>query len=97
MSGGVAVAKIYVVNQLLLLCNVNGRQFSVVLLVILIMIMIDDQLMLYMFYLEERKIVACNMLAKLVDFKQLDFLSTIVERKSIKNDKVLNRYFKQTN
>ena len=28
----------------------------------------ENQLMLFMFYLEKRKIVACNMLAKLVDF-----------------------------
>ena len=39
--------------------------------------------MLFMFYLEKRKIVACNMLAKLVDFFKLDFLSTIVEQKSL--------------
>ena len=34
----------------------------------IILILIEDQLMLFMFYLEKRKIVACNMLAKLVDF-----------------------------
>ena len=44
--------------------NVNGRQFSV----ITNLILIEDQLMLFMFYLEKRRIVACNMLAKLVDF-----------------------------
>ena len=38
-----------------------------------------NQLMLFMFYLEKRRIVACNMLAKLVDFSKIDFLSTIVE------------------
>ena len=31
-------------------------------------VLVEDQLMLFMFYLEKRKIVACNMLAKLVDF-----------------------------
>ena len=50
---------------------------------LLILILIEDQLMLFIFYLEKRKIVACNMLAKLVDFWKLDFLSTIVEQKSL--------------
>ena len=53
MPRGVAVANIYVVNQI----NVNGRQFSV----ITNSDLIEDQLMLFMFYLEKRKIVACNM------------------------------------
>ena len=44
--------------------NVNGRQFSV----INNLILIEDQLVLFMLYLEKRRIVACNMLAKLVDF-----------------------------
>ena len=44
--------------------NVNGRQFSL----ITNSDLIENQLMLFMFYLEKRKIVACNMLAKLVDF-----------------------------
>ena len=39
--------------------------------------------MLFIFYLEKRKIAACNMLAKLVDFLKLDFLSTIIEQKSL--------------
>ena len=37
-------------------------------LYLLILILIEDQRMLFMFYLEKRMIVACNMLAKLVDF-----------------------------
>ena len=37
-------------------------------LLLLILILIENQLMLFMFYLEKRRIVACNMLAKLVDF-----------------------------
>ena len=40
--------------------NVNGRQFYV----ITNLILIEDQLMLFMFYLEKRRIVACNMLAE---------------------------------
>ena len=43
--------------------NVNGGHFSVITYSDL-----DFQLMLCMFYLEKRKIVACIMLAKLVDF-----------------------------
>ena len=43
--------------------NVNGIQFSVV-----ILILIEDKLMLSMFYLENRRIVACNMLVNLIDF-----------------------------
>ena len=50
--------------------------------------------MLFMFYLEKRKIVECNMLAKLVDFLKLDFLST---KKPRKIDNFLYRHFKQTN
>ena len=42
--------------------------------------------------------MACNMLAKLVDFYKLDFLSTIVEQKSLaKIDNFLYRHFKHTN
>ena len=44
--------------------NVNGRHFSV----ITNLILIENQLMSFMFYVEKRKIVACNMLAELVDF-----------------------------
>ena len=54
---------------------VIGRHFSE----LLILILMGDQPMLFMFYLEKSKIVPCNMLAKLVDFYKLDFLSTIVE------------------
>ena len=63
MPRGEAVANIYVVNQLsnLTLMVDNFLQ-------LLILILIEDQLMLFMFYLQKRKIVACNMLAKLVDF-----------------------------
>ena len=63
MPRGVAVASIYVVNQLLNLTLMLDNFLS-----LLILILIEDQLMLFMFYLEKRKIVACNMLAKLVDF-----------------------------
>ena len=62
MPRGVAVANIYVVNQLLNLTLMvdNFLKF-------LILILIENQL-LFMFYLENRKIVACIMLAKLVYF-----------------------------
>ena len=63
MPRGVAVANIYVVNQLLNLTLLEDNFLS-----LLILILIENQLMLFMFYLERRKIVACNMLAKLVDF-----------------------------
>ena len=63
MPRGVAVAKSYVVNQLL-----NLTLMVDTFLQVLILILIEDQLMLFMFYLQKRKIVACNMLAKLVDF-----------------------------
>ena len=63
MPRGVAVANIYVVNQLLNLTLMEDNFLK-----LLILILIENQLMLFMFYLEERKIVACNMLAKLVDF-----------------------------
>ena len=53
--------------------HVNCRQLSV----------IEDQLMLFLFYLEKRRIVACTMLAKLVDLKKLDFRSTIIQKKSL--------------
>ena len=69
MPRGVAVANIYAVNQLLNLTLMLDN-----FLLLLILILIEDQLMLFMFYLEKGKIVACNMLAKLVDF-----LSTIVK------------------
>ena len=58
MPRGVAVANIYVVNQLLNLTLMVNIFF----LLLLILILIEDQLMLFMFYLEKRKIVACNML-----------------------------------
>ena len=63
MPSGVAVANICVVNQLLNLTLMVGN-----FLLLLILILIENQLMLFMFYLEKRKIVACIMLAKLVDF-----------------------------
>ena len=63
MPRGVAVANIYVVNQLLNLTLMEDN-----FLLLLILILIENQQMLFMFYLEKRKIVACNMLAKLVDF-----------------------------
>ena len=63
MPRGVAVANIYVVNQLLNLTLMVGNFLQ-----LLILILIEDQLMLFMFYLEKRRIVACNMLAKLVEF-----------------------------
>ena len=63
MPRDVAVAKKYVVNQLL-----NLTLMVDTFLQVLILILIEDQLMLFMFYLQKRKIVACNMLAKLVDF-----------------------------
>ena len=63
MPRGVAVANIYVVNQRLNLTLMVDN-----FLYLLILILIEDQLMLFMFYLEKRKIVACNMLAKSVDF-----------------------------
>ena len=54
--------------------NVNGRQFSAITNYDLLSYVSyvcwssENQLMLFMFYLEKRKIVACNMLARLVDF-----------------------------
>ena len=63
MPRGEAVANTYVVNQLL---NLTLMVDNFVLL--LILILIEDQLTLFMFYLERRRIVAWNMLAKLVDF-----------------------------
>ena len=63
MPRGVAVANIYVVNQLLNLTLMEDNFLK-----LLILILNENQLMLFMFYLEKRKIVACNMLAKLVDF-----------------------------
>ena len=61
----VAVANIYVANQpsSLTLMVDNFLQS-------LILILIEDQLMLFMFYLEKRKIAACNMLAKLAGLAQ---------------------------
>ena len=53
--------------------------------------------MLFKLYLEKQQIVACNLLAKLVDFYKLDFLSTIVEKKPGTIDNFLYRHFKQTN
>ena len=63
MPRGVAVANIYVVKQLLNLTLMEDDFLQ-----LLILILIENQLMLFMFYLEKRKIVACNMFAKLVDF-----------------------------
>ena len=63
MPRGVAVANIYFVNQLS-----NLTLMVDYCLELLILILIEDQLMLFMFYFEKRKIVACNMLAKHVDF-----------------------------
>ena len=63
MPRGVAVANIYAVNQLLILTLMVGNFLK-----LLILILIEDQLMLFILYREKRKIVACNMLAKLVDF-----------------------------
>ena len=63
MPRGVAVTNIYVVNQLLNLTLMVDH-----FLYLLILILIEDQLMLFMLYLEKRRIVTCNMLAKLVDF-----------------------------
>ena len=63
MPRGVAVANNYVENQLLNLTLMKDN-----FLLLLILIWIEDQLMLFMFYFDKRKIVACNMLAKLVDF-----------------------------
>ena len=63
------------------------------------MILSENQLMLFMFYLEKRKIVACNMLARLV----VDFLKTrfsehyLRTKKPRKIDNFLYRHFKQTN
>ena len=62
MPRGVAVANIYVVNQLLNLMLMVDNFLQ-----LLILILIEDQLMLFMFYLEKRKIVECNMLDKLVE------------------------------
>ena len=71
----VAVANIYGINQLL-----NLTQMLDNFLYLLILILIEDQLILLMFYLEKRKIVpCCNILAKLVDYQKLDYLSTVVE------------------
>ena len=54
--------------------------------------------MLFMFYLEKRKIVACNMLAKLVDLKKTRFSEHYQRtKKPRKIDNFLYRHFKQTN
>ena len=63
MPRGVAVANIYVVNQLL-----NLTLMVDTFLLLLILILIEDQLMLFMFYIEKKKIAAYNMLGKLADF-----------------------------
>ena len=63
MPRDVAVANIYVVNQLSNLTLIVDS-----LLKLLILILIEDQLMFFMFCLAKRKIVAYNMLVKLVDF-----------------------------
>ena len=63
MPRGVAVANIYVVNQLLNLTLMVDNFLQ-----LLILILIEDLLMLFMVYLEKTKIAPCNMLAKLVDF-----------------------------
>ena len=54
--------------------------------------------MLLMFYLEKRKIVACNMLAKLVHSKKTRFSEHYRRtKKPRKIDNFLYRHFKQTN
>ena len=63
MPRGEAVAHIYVVNQLF-----NLTLMVDIFLLLLILILIEDQLTLFMFYLERRRVLACNMLVKLVDF-----------------------------
>ena len=63
MPRGVAVVNIYVANQLLNLTLMVDN-----FLLLLILILIEDQHILLMFYIMKRQIVACNMLAKLVDF-----------------------------
>ena len=63
MPKGVAVENIYVANRLLNLTLMVDNFLQ-----LLILILIEYQPMLFMFYLEQRKIVACNMLARLVDF-----------------------------
>ena len=60
MPRSVAVVNIYVVNPL---SNVTLMVDNFLLLRTLISI--EDQMMLFMFYLEKRMIVACNMLGKL--------------------------------
>ena len=62
MPRGVAVANVYAVNQLLNLALMVDSFLQ-----LLILILTEDQLMLFMFNLEKRKIVACNMLAKLAE------------------------------
>ena len=74
MPRGVAVANITDVNQLL-----NLTLMVINFLYLIILIFIEDQLMLFIYYIEKRKIVACNMLVKLVDFLKLHLPSTIIK------------------
>ena len=73
---GVAVANINVVNQLSKLTLMVDNFLQ-----LLILVLIEDHLMLFMFYFEKRRTVACNMFAKLVDFKKLDLGALSLNKK----------------
>ena len=60
----------------------------------------NDQLMVLMFYLVKRTMVACNMLVKSLVSKKLNFLNFLNYRRMKKPRKIddfLYRHFKQTN
>ena len=63
MPIGVDVVNMYVVNPISnLMLMVDNFLY------LRILISIEDQLILFMFYLQKRRVLVCNMLGKLVDF-----------------------------